>query len=1245
MSDQGEPVIENEQTDKVMKVWPTLFIGVGGTGMEIALRVRRRILNNVWGGSANPVRITSLTDFPLAQFINFDLDAGSVTESGKSAMSDPLSELVKFSDEEKVIFKLDMEKYLRTDGELNRFPHIASWFPLNRKKALELGIDPSKGAGQIRSLSRLYFFDKYDALRSLLEGKVGTLLAGVSSKAKTERLGLETEDSSLRVVVLASTAGGTGAGSFLDMGYLAKWIAHTKLKGAKVDLALMLPSGFSGHGKSRTEANTYGALMELETCMGQSATFIRGWKANEDPELTSKPFDEVFLFDTGNLANRKTAHATDVFDMVADILFEDFTSAEFANRKRSIAVNQNQYKIDSFSFPVDAAKYGKMRLVYSKAYSSFGQSIIDTQLEARRDEIACCQVNDMLKVFFGVASDSTGGREVPPPTPEDGRKLLQENAFCGRDVLRLAYKFVSDAVPYSEGIEYGMLKLLDQLISTDDVPMLGQLHVQIEREMNEITTTEKDQRQSRIDAYRQSLDRDLGLEGGATDAGARGLENAIKARRNVVLQRIMSEEGGLFKALWAAVDNKEKGGLEYTIQLIERVKDLIENDSTGLICNLEEAQTWFSGLCEKIRKNELQVLTERLQQTKGRAWLGNKDAHAESLLQQISEAIRWYSEARLREIACREGIQLLKDVSAGLGQHQGLDAKTNRKRWSANSFAGKLQGYEKLVVDIMHDMNEEVTRTLEATKQGHAAYQLVKVSTAELDAARSLDPKKAMEWAKLVFDNLGGSKSIFRKLESEPSKSQLIGQLRTLALSKLPSIKGGHENPLIKALTDMDAGARRSLFQHCLSMAMPWVEANLEGVWTVNPDQYSCVIGVNGADVFESKFGDEFRSSLPASARMTVTKLKFYETGNPGKLTAYIELSGVPLPALNMLGNWRTSYNEESRKIPVHTHKDKTLFVHPMAPNSATLDRLADHFKLFLQGIVVGALRAREEEPGDREYCFIDSGEELSIGNERAIRMEGIAVDHLASLQRKVANMLERINSPHQLAGLVALYDYYAKKVYPKVKIKDEKKVEFLEEGFCNVMCNLLRKEAATQLSKRAVATGVDATDLLYRLKGTNDNDQFDDFSTLNIWTEEIPGSDSDVYPNEVGRNHFPKRIFKQEFFKAGWLEAKFPENSGTATSVSYQSPSQTQYQSPSPSGSGGPPPLPVTVQVYVALNGTQAGPFDLVSVRQMCQAGQVTRDSLVWIEGMPTWAPAATVEATRSLFAGPPPLPVNSEW
>ena len=51
---------DNSQKKEIqINVRPTLFIGVGGTGMEVLMRVRRKILNNLWGSSQQQVRIDS----------------------------------------------------------------------------------------------------------------------------------------------------------------------------------------------------------------------------------------------------------------------------------------------------------------------------------------------------------------------------------------------------------------------------------------------------------------------------------------------------------------------------------------------------------------------------------------------------------------------------------------------------------------------------------------------------------------------------------------------------------------------------------------------------------------------------------------------------------------------------------------------------------------------------------------------------------------------------------------------------------------------------------------------------------------------------------------------------------------------------------------------------------------------------------------------------------------------------------
>jgi membrane protease subunit (stomatin/prohibitin family) len=76
--------------------------------------------------------------------------------------------------------------------------------------------------------------------------------------------------------------------------------------------------------------------------------------------------------------------------------------------------------------------------------------------------------------------------------------------------------------------------------------------------------------------------------------------------------------------------------------------------------------------------------------------------------------------------------------------------------------------------------------------------------------------------------------------------------------------------------------------------------------------------------------------------------------------------------------------------------------------------------------------------------------------------------------------------------------------------------------------------------------------------------------------------------------------------------------------------------------GSGGtPPPLPPQIQLYVAVNGQQSGPFDLAVLQQMARSGQLSRDSLVWKQGLSAWVAASTVEECAAIFAVlPPPLP-----
>ncbi len=71
------------------------------------------------------------------------------------------------------------------------------------------------------------------------------------------------------------------------------------------------------------------------------------------------------------------------------------------------------------------------------------------------------------------------------------------------------------------------------------------------------------------------------------------------------------------------------------------------------------------------------------------------------------------------------------------------------------------------------------------------------------------------------------------------------------------------------------------------------------------------------------------------------------------------------------------------------------------------------------------------------------------------------------------------------------------------------------------------------------------------------------------------------------------------------------------------------------------PPPLPGAPAYYAGIGGAQQGPFDQTTLQAKINAGELTRETLVWRQGMANWTAAGQVADLAALFAAtPPPLP-----
>ena len=70
------------------------------------------------------------------------------------------------------------------------------------------------------------------------------------------------------------------------------------------------------------------------------------------------------------------------------------------------------------------------------------------------------------------------------------------------------------------------------------------------------------------------------------------------------------------------------------------------------------------------------------------------------------------------------------------------------------------------------------------------------------------------------------------------------------------------------------------------------------------------------------------------------------------------------------------------------------------------------------------------------------------------------------------------------------------------------------------------------------------------------------------------------------------------------------------------------------------PPPIP-TAAYHIAVNGQTTGPYDMNTMAQLAANGQLTAETLVWKNGMASWARADSVAELVSLVSRPVPPPI----
>jgi hypothetical protein len=142
-------------------------------------------------------------------------------------------------------------------------------------------------------------------------------------------------------VIVASTAGGQGSGSSLDLAYLLRERLHTLgdlAESSRMVSMLLLPGALPGVRGPNLQPNTYAFFRELDTLMNGQGFHAR-YSGGLRIDSLEPPFDQVFVFDGVDEHGQAWANQDEVCDLAARTLTILFGSS-VGMREIADAINE-----------------------------------------------------------------------------------------------------------------------------------------------------------------------------------------------------------------------------------------------------------------------------------------------------------------------------------------------------------------------------------------------------------------------------------------------------------------------------------------------------------------------------------------------------------------------------------------------------------------------------------------------------------------------------------------------------------------------------------------------------------------------------------------------------------------------------------------------------------------------------------------------------------------------------------------
>ena len=292
------------------KVKRSLYIGLGGTGMNAILHTKKKFVDTY--GEVPP----------MIGFLGIDTDSNAY----KHMLYSDLGEPINLTPNEQFPIRVPDARPIY-DVNIDKF----SWLPEENLYALD---SMMLGAGQVRTNGRFAFTVHYASVLN----KVRTILNTITNASIINNDKYELMNTNTEIHMVFSICGGTGCGTFINMAYVLKEAAPAcKLTGYAV-----LPEVFksmSNSGMSRVAPNAYGAIMDLDYLMGvnMGSKPLKLEYLNSEYTIRTRPFNSMVFIDSKNEHLDSYTHIDELTEMISLALVT--SAGELSSAAASVSDN------------------------------------------------------------------------------------------------------------------------------------------------------------------------------------------------------------------------------------------------------------------------------------------------------------------------------------------------------------------------------------------------------------------------------------------------------------------------------------------------------------------------------------------------------------------------------------------------------------------------------------------------------------------------------------------------------------------------------------------------------------------------------------------------------------------------------------------------------------------------------------------------------------------------------------------